>query len=204
MLLDELMPHFDATRIEHRVVEGAGEAVYEAIRRADFMRTWREKRAARALMGMRVEIERLAARARGTDFHEAEEPESMRLADLPSQGEWVLLGQDPPHEIVFGVVGRFWAGETTWRESEAQELPGFAEPGWAKILCNFSLRPYGERRTLVSYEARTKATDPESRTAFLRYWRLVSPMAGVVLRAQLSEVAEEAARAASEPSRVTE
>lgn len=177
MHLDELMPDFDATRIEHRVVEGGGEAVYKAVRRADFMNTWREKRAARALMGMRVEVERLAARVRGTDFREVEEPESMRLADLPAQGEWVLLAEDPPHEIVFGVVGRFWAGETIWRDSD------------------FSLRPYGEHCTLVSYEARTKATDPESRAAFLRYWRLVSPMAGVVLRAQLSEVAEEAGRA---------
>lgn len=161
MHLDELMPDFDATRIEHRVVEGGGEAVYEG--RADFMNTWREKRAARALMGMRVEVERLAARVRGTDFREVEEPESMRLADLPAQGEWVLLAEDPPHEIVFGVVGRFWAGETIWRDSD------------------FSLRPYGEHCTLVSYEARTKATDPESRAAFLR--------------AQLSEVAEEAGRA---------
>ena len=43
----------------------------------------------------------------------------MRLADMPTHGDWVrvLLGEDPLHEIAFGVVGRFWAGETVWRRS---------------------------------------------------------------------------------------
>lgn len=192
MLLDELMPEYDATRVDHRIIDDQRELVYEAVRRADFMRTYNENMAAKLLIGARVTAERVAASVRGTAPPVVEEPESMRLADLPSHGEWVLLGEDPPAEICFGVVGRFWAGATVWRESEASELPGFDEPGWAKIFCNFSLRPYGERRTLVSYEARTQATDPESRRGFLRYWRFVSPMAGVVLRAQLAEVAREA------------
>jgi hypothetical protein len=192
MLLDKLMPEYDATRVDHRVIVGEREPVYEAVRRADFMRTFNENRAAKLLIRARVTSERVAAGVRGTAPPEVEAPESMRLADLPSHGEWVLLGEDPPAEICFGVVGRFWAGETVWRESEAGELSGFDEPGWAKIFCNFSLRPYGERRTLVSYEARTQATDPESRRGYLRYWRFVSPMAGVVLRAQLAEVAREA------------
>lgn len=192
MLLDELMPRCDATRVEHRVVDGPPESVYDAVRRADFMRTWRENRAARVLIGARVMVERVAARVRGTEYRDVDEPESMRLADLGAHGEWVLLGEDPPQEIAFGTVGRFWAGETVWRESDAAELPGFAEPGWAKIFCNFSLRPYGEHQTLVSYEARTQATDAAAHAGFMRYWRFASPMAGVVLRAQLSEVAREA------------
>lgn len=191
------MPEYDATRVDHRVIDGERELVYEAVRRADFMRTFNENRAARLLIGARVTAERLAAGVRGSDPPAMEAPESMRLADLPAHGEWVLLGEDPPVEICFGVAGRFWAGETVWRESDAAELPGFDEPGWARIFCNFSLRPYGERRTLVSYEARTQATDPESRRGFLRYWRFVSPMAGVVLRGQLAEVASEAGHPAA-------
>jgi hypothetical protein len=52
---------------------------------------------------------------------------------------------------------------------------------------------YGSHRTLVSYEARTAATDPASRRAFLRYWRVVSPGVGVVMRSLLRVVAREAA-----------
>lgn len=44
----------------------------------------------------------------------------------------------------------------------------------------------------MSYETRTKTTDPQSRKAFLRYWRVLSPFIGVVLRAQLRLIAREA------------
>ena len=53
------------------------------------------------------------------------------------------------------------------------------------------MRPYGSARTLVSYEARTQALDPESRTHFLRYWRMVRPGVAIVMRAFLGAVAKE-------------
>lgn len=46
----------------------------------------------------------------------------MRLADMPTHGDWVLLGEDPPHEIAFGAIGRFWAGETVWAQIDATRL----------------------------------------------------------------------------------
>jgi hypothetical protein len=51
------------------------------------------------------------------------------------------------------------------------------------------LRPYGDRRTLLSYEARTHATDEAARRGFLRYWRVVSPGVGIVLRGTLVYIA---------------
>jgi len=113
----------------------------------------------------------------------------MRLADLPAHGEWVLLGEDPPHEIAFGAIGRFWAGETSWEQIDAEQFAAFDRPGLARIACDFSLRPYGGDRTLVSYECRTQATDDAARRGFLRYWRALSPFVGVVLRSQLRVVA---------------
>lgn len=38
MILDEILPAYDATRIEHRVIAGAPEHVYDAVLRADFAR----------------------------------------------------------------------------------------------------------------------------------------------------------------------
>ena len=56
----------------------------------------------------------------------------MRLADMPTHGDWVLLGEDPPHEIAFGVVGRFWAGDTVWAQIDAADFEAFAEPGFGR------------------------------------------------------------------------
>jgi len=124
-------------------------------------------------------------------------PATMRLADLPPRGEWVLLGEDAPYEIAFGAIGRFWAGETVWEQTEAAQFATFDRPGLARIACDFSLRPYGAGRTLVSYECRTQATDPDARRAFLRYWRPLSPFIGVVMRSQLRVCARTAAERAA-------
>lgn len=88
---------------------------------------------------------------------------------------------------------RFWGGETSWEEIDAAEFTGFDRPGFARIACNLSLRPYGATRTLVSYEARTQATDDDARRAFLRYWTAVTAGVGVVMRSQLHAI-ERAAR----------
>ena len=58
----------------------------------------------------------------------------MRLADMPIHGDWVLLGEDPPHEIAFGVIGRFWAGETVWAQIEATDFEGSRSPASARSL----------------------------------------------------------------------
>jgi len=190
LLIERLLPRPDAVRAEHLLVDGALDAVYEAVRQADFMRAWRESPAVRLLFAARGVGERVvSAAARRGHPHELPPPEAMRLADLPARGEWVLLGEDPPHEVAFGAIGRFWSGETSWEEIDAAGFASFDRPGFARIACDFSLRPYGVARTLVSYECRTQATDPASRRGFLRYWRPLSPFIGVVLRSQLGVVA---------------
>jgi hypothetical protein len=194
MLIEQLLPEFDTTRIEHRVVPGEIESVYEATCQADFMRAWRETPAVRFLFAARSLAERAASLARGRPAPIVSEPETMRLADMPTRGEWVLLAEDPPVEIAFGAIGRFWAGETVWERVDAADFVTFDRPGLAKIACNFSLRPYGGNQTLVTYECRTRGTDPEARKSFQRYWRALSPFIGVVLRAQLRIVDSEARR----------
>jgi len=193
MLLDELLPRFDATRIEHRVIAGLPPAVYEAVVGTDFMREWRESALLRLVFTARSGAERVIATARGQKVEAAPTPPSMRLADMPTRGDWVRLAEAAPREVVFGVIGRFWGGETPWEQIDAADFASLARPGVAKIGCNFSLRPYGASRTLVSYEARTQAADADARRAFLRYWNAVSPGVGMVMRAQLRSVERMAA-----------
>lgn len=189
LLIERLLPRPDAVRAEHLLVQGDPASVYERVMSADFVETWRGSPAVRFLFGARALGERAVSTVAGRAPREEAPPASMRLADMTEHGEWVRLGEDPPHEIAFGTIGRFWSGETTWEEIDAADFGGFDRPGFARIACDFSLRAYGAQRTLVSYECRTQATDPESRRAFLRYWRPLSPFIGVVLRAQLRTVA---------------
>jgi hypothetical protein len=195
MIIEQLLPRYDAARIEHRVVPGDVEAVYAAVLRADFMRAWRDSAGVRALFAARSLGERAVAAASRRALVEPRVPASLRLEDMPERGEWVVLGEDPPREVAFGAIGRFWSGETVWEQIDAAEFAAFAAPGFAKLACNFSVRACGAAQTLVSYECRTQATDEVARAGFLRYWRPLSPFIGVVLRAQLGVVADEAERA---------
>jgi hypothetical protein len=193
LLLDRLLPVFDASRIEHRVLDGGPDEIYEATRQADFIRAWKGSPAVRVLFALRAAGERAAMMLLRRPATPAAEVASMRLADMPAHGEWVVLGEARPHEIAFGVIGRFWSGQTVWEQIDAADFVTFDRPGTAKIACNFSLRPYGMGRTLVSYETRTKATDEAARRGFMRYWHPLSPFIGIVMRSQLRVIDEQAA-----------
>ncbi len=96
-------------------------------------------------------------------------------------------------EIAFGAVGRFWQPTIEWRDVAAADFRGFDEPGWGKIAANFSVLRYGASATLLTYECRTVTTDPESRRQFLRYWWLIRPFVGHIMRATLRQISTNAA-----------
>jgi hypothetical protein len=104
------MPECDASRIEHRVIDGPTTVVFEAVLHADFLDAVRRSRTVRGLFALRAAGERMAAAARRSPLVNPPEPAALRLADLPEHGEWVRLGTDPPNEFAFGVIGRFWGG----------------------------------------------------------------------------------------------
>jgi hypothetical protein len=192
VLLDSLMPEFDASRIEHRVIDGPKADVYEAVVHADFLDAVRRSRTVRGLFALRAVGERMAAATRRSPLVNPPVPSALRLADLPEHGDWVRLGEDSPNEFAFGVIGRFWGGATTWKQIDSSAFTSFESPGYAKIVADLSLRSYGAQRTLLSYEARSQATDEAARRAFLRYWSLASPGVGVVMRSALAVIAQEA------------
>jgi hypothetical protein len=191
LMLDWLLPDFDATIVEHRIVDGDPESIYRAVASVDMVEIPKSYPAVRALFAARGVAERLVNALLGRPAPTLEADGPMRLGDLPNHGDWVKLADDPPRECAFGVVGRFWGGETVWMTIDAADFVAFERPGYAKIACSVSLRPYGSVRTLVSYEARTQALDPHSRTMFLRYWWVVRPGVAIVMRAFLQAVAND-------------
>jgi hypothetical protein len=195
-ILDRLLPASDASRVEQRVITAPLAIVYQAAISTDFLDAPRENRFVRILFRLRSSGEHVISVLRKRPFIEPPEPPSLRLEDIPVHGDWVRLGEDPPTEMAFGVIGRFWGGETRWLVSDGSEFASFNETGYAKIGCHLLLERLDDRRTRITYEARTFATDPASRRAFLRYWRVASPFVGFIMRATLSLIDRNAVTAA--------
>ena len=60
----------------------------------------------------------------------------------------------------------------------------------------FSVAPYGQHHTLLSYQCRTVTKDPASRRRFMRHWRLIRPFVRHIVRATLNSVKADAEAAA--------
>lgn len=189
MLIDDLMPRFDAIRTEHLLVDMPIDVAWNATLDANFVETATSSRLVRALFAVRTAGEKAIQTVTRKTPEPQPEPVSMRLRDMGYEGDWILLGEDPPNEIVFGVIGHFWSGETVWQRVDPRRFREFDQPGFARIVSNFSLREYGSGKTLISYECRTQATSADARKGFLRYWKPLSPFIGMVLRAQLRLIA---------------
>jgi hypothetical protein len=185
MLIDDALPRFDFTRAEHLVVDADVETTWRALLATDLLHVHTP------LMDAAFWVRGLPERVRGV--RRGPEPVSLRVGgDMAMEG-WLSLGRREHTEIAFGAVGRFWQPDITWRDvGTAADFAAFDEPGWGRIAANFSLRAYGRGRTLLSYEARTAVPDTPSRQKFARYWRLVEPFVGHIMRATERAVAEEA------------
>jgi hypothetical protein len=188
MTIDEQMPAYDVAIAVHRVADADPETTFRAARDLDFL-TVRTP-----LLSASMWLRGLPARLRRQPPPPLEE---LRLSgDGPGLPGWVNLGERSGSEVVFGAVGKFWQPTIEWRDVPQDRFASFAEPGYGKIACNFTVRPYGERRSLVSYECRVATTDARSRRSFQRYWRLIRPVVAHILRATLATIGRDATAAA--------
>lgn len=198
MLIDRYLSPYETTMIEHAVVDADVETTWAALMDLDLMAVHSPLLdAAFALRGLPAKLSGWF----GADKPSSPPPAELKLsADGPALDGWMPLGQVPGTEVVVGAIGRFWQPDITWYDVGAmtpEAFAGFAEAGWGRIAAGFSLRPYGSRRTLVSYEARTATTDRRSAARFAWYWRLVRPFVGHVMRAALAELQSQAHEAAA-------
>jgi hypothetical protein len=198
MLLDTVMPTYDATRIERIVVAMPPDALFDAAMHADFLDAGRRSPVVRAAFSVREIFEKVVCFLRSRPQPVAAEPEHLRLTDMENRGEWVILAREPGREVVFGALGRFWSGETAWETIDAETFGTFDRPGYAKIACHLAITPHADGRSVVSYEARTVATDDASRRSFRRYWRVVSPFVGYIMRSMLRVIEHDAERDTAE------
>jgi hypothetical protein len=182
LLLDSVQSRFDESVAAHVIVDARPADTYRGARDLDFLKIHTP------LLSASFFIRDLPARLLGRPRPPA--PPRMTLSgdalDLPG---WMVLAERPDAEIVFGAVGRFWTPTIEWNdEVEPEQFAAFDEPGWGTIACNFSVLPYGDHRTLLTYECRTRITDPVSRRRFEGYWRLVRPFVAHILHATVMTI----------------
>lgn len=187
MLIDQYLPEYDVTTSRHVVVDADPNTTYDAMLTADLMKLGP---IVRTLGQLRDVPQILSHRIRGTP--RTPSPERMRFVDIADTTEWTYLDEVPGAEFVFGAVGKFWQPEIEWRQIESEAFSEFHEPGYAKLAISLSVRPYGEQRTLLSYEARTATTDDLAHRNFRRYWRIIGPFAGYLMSRALERIETDA------------
>ena len=184
--IDDFLPDGDESVFAHTVVDASPTETYEAIGRADIT----ADPLTRALSALRDLPNRVSRRLRGEE--EPRAPRTFRDI-MDADAGWVVLADEHGHELVVGLVGAFWRRDYGVVHVSPDEFTAFTRPGFAKVAVSFTVRPYGAR-TLLTYETRTKATDPEALRTFRRYWRIVGPGARLLMRGGLKAVKAEAER----------
>ncbi len=185
MIIDEQLPVYDVVVAEHGVVDADPMTTLAAARDLDFL-TVRTPLLV-AAMWLRGVPDRLRHRAQPP-------PARLTLAGGVGLPGWLSLGQREGSEVAFGAVGKFWQANNEWRDVPLAEFADFCQPGWGKIACNFTVRPYDGNRTLLTYECRTATTDVVARRRFARYWWLIRPFVAHIMRATVATIAGNAAR----------
>lgn len=116
--------------------------VFDAITNLDLFRlpVTRVLLEARGLPGRLVDA---VARRHGETV--VPEPPTFRVRDLPARG-WILLGERPGTELVYGTVGEPWkgtGGSSPAPPVTAETFAAFTEPGFAKLAESTVVTPYG-------------------------------------------------------------
>jgi hypothetical protein len=183
MLIDHFMPRCDVSVAAHLIVHCDSATTFRAASELDFMTVHTP------LLDVAMWARGLPARIMG---RAPDPPPRLVLGKGDPLPGWLLLGERADAELAFGAVGKFWQPSIEWRDVPLEAFASFDEPGWGKIAANFSVLPYGESSTLLTYECRTVTTDGDSRRKFMRYWRLGRPVIAHIFRATVSTIREHA------------
>jgi hypothetical protein len=182
MLIDRFLPRCEVSLEFETAVDAPADEVYSAIREADL-----RDPIISALFALRELPQRLTRRLHGQPPPPA--PPKVTFGTMIQDGPgWTLLAEQPGQELVVGSVGRFWERDYGGRAVTAEEFAAFNEPGYAKVVLGFSVRPGPLGETILRYEARTLTTDDTARHKFRRYWRLIRPGVSLVMRAALRRI----------------
>ena len=195
MIVDEFLPIYDVSDAVATVVNADLAATWDALMEVDLIEVGRRRPLVGMLGALRVLPDLVSHMLHGESPPPA--PQHLRLRDIASlprhQGGWVLLSDRPRDELALGLAGKFWRPIIEFADVTPETFRAFAEPGYAKTIYSLSVRPLGERRTLLSGTMRTATTDEHARRWFRRYWTIGIGSGAHVLANGLLDVTREVA-----------
>jgi hypothetical protein len=103
---------------------------------------------------------------------------------------FIRLAEEPPRELLLGIVGRFWTPSGHLQRLTPEEFAAFDRPRFAKAVWNFRVEERGDGLVELSTETRVRCTSGGA--LFGLYWFFVGPFSGWVRREMLRLIKEEA------------
>ena len=103
-----------------------------------------------------------------------------------------LLAKRENREIVFGLIGKFWASSAGILPFQPEEFISFHGKGYAKVAGNLLAVPITSHRTRLITETRVQCTSFRSRARFALYWSLIRPFSGLIRREWLRLIKQHA------------
>ena len=171
------MPRFEARTLSTVVVDAGTGQTYRAVRALDPDQVGKTVPFIR-LMG---QLRELPARIAAIPRKAAPSPETLDSEQY--RDAFLLIGEEPGTEFVIGMIGKFMSPtQLEFRRFDPPQFAAFAEPGYGKVATGFLVLPYGTGRSLLCTETRTTTTDPVSARRFRRYWKVIGPFAGYIMR----------------------
>lgn len=177
------LPGTSSSTTQAVIVDAEPSATFAAIRTTDLA----DSPAVSLLATRRMLPDRLVSRLRARPTRPA--LHRATLVDLIDSGYWVVLVDDPPRELVLGLV--MW-DERMAREGASRELFADPGPGAVRVGWSFVVEPLGAERSLLITETRTQPTDAVARSRFRLYWAVVSPFAALTRRLVLRAIRSQA------------
>ncbi|MGB9073701.1 MAG: hypothetical protein WCC22_13760 [Terriglobales bacterium] len=119
-------------------------------------------------------------------------PEHQPILDVATKTSFLLLAEEPNHEIVVGtavVVPRGWRPR---RRPTPEDFRAAREPGFALAAMNFLIEDAGPGACTVTTETRIFATDMSARRRFAAYWRVIYPGSALIRRMWLRAIVRRA------------
>ena len=104
---------------------------------------------------------------------------NLTLAGLENVG-FRILDQQTTHELVLGLVGRFWTYSGELQDFTPEQFTSRQSSDFARAAINFRWEALSDRHTRLSTETRIWCPTEASRRRFTVYWWLIRPFSGLV------------------------
>ncbi len=157
--------------------------VWEIARHLDLSRS----AVVKALFALRV--------APGRILGEAPDPAELRVDDLRSSPErpgFQILGDDPPHELTVGAIGKVWHFDIPFvHVADAGAFATFSEPDHVKVAWALRIEPLGLYDSRLTVELRVDATDDGAWQKFRRYFQVIGPASRFIRHSLVQSLAAE-------------